>query len=159
MGDALAICLMELAGFSGKDFAKFHPGGNLGKRLYLRVQDLYADNLKPQVFEKALLKEVIMEITNKRLGATAVVDEAGKVLGMITDGDLRRMLEKDTSTIKITAANILSRNPKTILADELAVNALEMLRHNDISQLIVVNKSEIYLGILHIHDLVREGIV
>ena len=159
MGDALAICLMELAGFSGKDFAKFHPGGNLGKRLYLRVQDLYADNLKPQVLETASLKEVIMEITNKRLGATAVVNAAGKVTGMITDGDLRRMLEKDTSTIQITAADILCSNPKIIFADELAVNALEQLRHNDISQLIVVNKSEIYLGILHIHDLVREGIV
>lgn len=159
MGDALAICLMELAGFSGKDFAKFHPGGNLGKRLYLRVQDLYADNLKPQVLETASLKEVIMEITNKRLGATAVINAAGKVTGMITDGDLRRMLEKDTSTIQITAADILCSNPKIIFADELAVNALEQLRHNDISQLIVVNKSEIYLGILHIHDLVREGIV
>ncbi len=159
MGDALAICLMELAGFSGKDFAKFHPGGNLGKRLYLRVQDLYADNLKPQVLETASLKEVIMEISNKRLGATAVINAAGKVTGMITDGDLRRMLEKDTSTIQITAADILCSNPKIIFADELAVNALEQLRHNDISQLIVVNKSEIYLGILHIHDLVREGIV
>ena len=159
MGDALAICLMELAGFSGKDFAKFHPGGNLGKRLYLRVQDLYADNLKPQVLESASLKEVIMEITNKRLGATAVVSADGKVTGMITDGDLRRMLEKDTSILQIIAADILSSNPKTIFADELAVNALEQLRHNDISQLIVVNKSEIYLGILHIHDLVREGIV
>ena len=159
MGDALAICLMELAGFSGKDFAKFHPGGNLGKRLYLRVQDLYAYNLKPQVLESALLKEVIMEITNKRLGATAVINADGKVTGMITDGDLRRMLEKDTSILQIIAADILSSNPKTIFADELAVNALEQLRHNDISQLIVVNKSEIYLGILHIHDLVREGIV
>ena len=159
MGDALAICLMELAGFSGKDFAKFHPGGNLGKRLYLRVQDLYADNLKPQVLESASLKEVIMEITNKRLGATAVVNADGKVTGMITDGDLRRMLEKDTSILQIIATDILSSNPKTIFADELAVNALEQLRHNDISQLIVVNKSEIYLGILHIHDLVREGIV
>lgn len=159
MGDALAICLMELAGFSGKDFAKFHPGGNLGKRLYLRVQDLYSDNLKPQVLETASLKEVIMEISNKRLGATAVINAAGKVTGMITDGDLRRMLEKDTSTIQITAADILCSNPKIIFADELAVNALEQLRHNDISQLIVVNKSEIYLGILHIHDLVREGIV
>ena len=159
MGDALAICLMELAGFSGKDFAKFHPGGNLGKRLYLRVQDLYADNLKPQVLESASLKEVIMEITNKRLGATAVVSADGKVTGMITDGDLRRMLEKDTSILQIIAADIFSSNPKTIFADELAVNALEQLRHNDISQLIVVNKSEIYLGILHIHDLVREGIV
>ncbi len=159
MGDALAICLMELAGFTGQDFARFHPGGNLGKRLYLRVQDLYADNLKPQVLPTVGLKEVIMEITNKRLGATAVIDNEGKVAGMITDGDLRRMLEKEISHQNIRAADILTRNPKTIQADELAVNALDMLRHNDISQLIVINKSGIYLGILHIHDLVREGII
>jgi arabinose-5-phosphate isomerase len=159
MGDVLAICLMELAGFTGQDFAKFHPGGNLGKRLYLRVQDLYADNLQPQVLPTASLKEVIVEITNKRLGATAVVTEDGQVTGMITDGDLRRMLEKSDRLDNVTAENILSKNPKTILSDELAVNALEMLRHNDISQLIVVNKSGTYLGILHLHDLVREGII
>ena len=159
MGDALAVCLMELAGFTGQDFAKFHPGGNLGKRLYLRVQDLYADNLQPQVLPSATLKEVIVEITNKRLGATAVVTAEGKILGMITDGDLRRMLEKSDSLENISAADILTSNPKTIQPDELAVNALDMLRNNDISQLIVINKSETYLGILHIHDLVREGII
>lgn len=159
MGDVLAICLMELAGFSGQDFARFHPGGNLGKRLYLRVQDLYADNLKPRVLPTASLKEVIMEITNKRLGATAVINEQGEIEGMITDGDLRRMLEKGGYTDTITAQEVLTRNPKTILSDELAVHALDQLRHNDISQLIVVNKSGIYLGILHLHDLIREGIV
>ena len=100
-----------------------------------------------------------MEITNKRLGATAVIAEDGRILGMITDGDLRRMLEKDFSNTNVIAADIMSKSPKTIYADELAVHALEQLRHNDISQLIVVNKSEIYLGILHIHDLIREGIV
>ncbi len=159
MGDALAVCLMELKGFSGQDFARFHPGGNLGKRLYLRVQDLYADNLKPQVLPSAGLKEVIMEMTNKRLGATAVISEDGKPIGMITDGDLRRMLEKNPDHTTIKAEQIQTKNPKTIFSDELAVNALELLRNNDISQLIVINKAGIYLGILHIHDLVREGIV
>ncbi len=159
MGDVLAICLMELAGFTGQDFAKFHPGGNLGKRLYLRVQDLYTLNPQPMVLPTASLKEVIVEITNKRLGATTVVHKDGSIQGMITDGDLRRMLEKSSSLDNITAADILSKNPKTILYDELAVNALEMLRHNDISQLIVVNSAGTYLGILHLHDLVKEGII
>lgn len=159
MGDVLAICLMELSGFSGQDFAKFHPGGNLGKRLYLRVQDLYTLNAQPKVLPSASLKEVIVEITQKRLGATAVVDRGGKVQGMITDGDLRRMLEKSNSLENISAADILNKNPKTIVHDELAVNALEMLRKHDISQLIVVNNTGTYLGILHLHDLVKEGIL
>jgi len=159
MGDILAVCLMNLAGFSGQDFARFHPGGNLGKRLYLRVSDLYADNLQPKVLLSASLKEVIMEITNKRLGATAVVSHDGKPAGMITDGDLRRMLEKTLDITNITANDICTENPKTVLSDELAVNALQILRHNDISQLIVVNKTGVYVGILHIHDLVKEGII
>ncbi|MDB5192605.1 MAG: KpsF/GutQ family protein [Segetibacter sp.] len=159
MGDALAVCLMELAGFTGQDFARFHPGGNLGKRLYLRVQDLYADNPKPSVLPTATLRETILEITKKRLGATAVIDKEGHLLGMITDGDLRRMLEKNESLDNITAADILSPNPKTIYSDELAVKALDELRKHDINQLVVINKTETYLGILHLHDLVREGIV
>jgi arabinose-5-phosphate isomerase len=159
MGDAIAICLMELAGFTGNDFARFHPGGNLGKRLYLRVQDLYGDNAKPAVLPTATLREVILEITRKRLGATAVVTEEGILLGMITDGDLRRMLEKNEPLENILAKDILSKNPKTITAEELAVNALEQLRKNDVNQLVVVNKSNVYLGILHLHDLVKEGIV
>lgn len=159
MGDALAVCLMQKAGFNGVDFAKFHPGGNLGKRLYLRVKDLYLLNIRPQVLPKAGLKEIIVQITKGRLGATAVVSEAGKITGIITDGDLRRMLEKSEKLENIKAEDILTPLPKTIFVDELAVNALELLRSNDISQLIVTNKHENYLGILHLHDLVKEGIV
>jgi arabinose-5-phosphate isomerase len=159
MGDALAVCLMELAGFNGQDFARYHPGGNLGKRMYLRVQDLYADNPKPQVLPTAELREIIMEITQKRLGATAVIGEEGNILGIITDGDLRRMLTKGKSLDNIKAADILSTNPKTILPDELAVKALETLRTHDISQLLVLNNKGVYLGMLHLHDLVKEGIV
>ncbi|MCW3086976.1 MAG: arabinose 5-phosphate isomerase [Sediminibacterium sp.] len=158
MGDVLAVCLMQLNGFSGQDFAKFHPGGNLGKRLYLRVADLYKNNDKPQVLATATLKEVIVEITEKRLGVTAVTDEAEHVIGLITDGDLRRMLEKNDNIRSITAKDILTPHPKTIAPSLLAVEALDELRNNDISQLVVAENG-IYLGILHIHDLVREGIV
>jgi len=158
MGDALAVALMELNGFSGKDFAKYHPGGNLGKRLYLRVEDLCKNNLKPKVLPTSSLKEVIVEITAKRLGVTAVVDENNKIKGIITDGDLRRMLEKSSNIEFITANDILSPNPKTINPDILAVEALEVLRRNDISQLLVEENGN-YIGILHLHDLVREGII
>jgi arabinose-5-phosphate isomerase len=158
MGDVLAVCLMHLNGFSGEDFAKFHPGGNLGKRLYLRVADLYTANGKPSVLPDALLKEVIVEITQKRLGVTAVVDNSGKLVGIITDGDLRRMLERTENIRTVTAKDILSLSPKTIAPSLLAVEALDLLRNNDISQLIVAEDGK-YLGILHIHDLVREGIV
>ena len=158
MGDAIAVCLMEKRGFSGNDFAKIHPGGNLGKRLYLRVQDLYSRNAPPQVSSQATLKEVIVEISAKRLGATAVVDD-GNLTGLITDGDLRRMLEKSSSVDTISATDILSTNPKTIIADELAVNALDKMRSYDINQLVVVDASGKYFGILHIHDLIREGII
>ncbi len=158
MGDVLAVCLMELNGFSGHDFAKYHPGGNLGKRLYLRVADLCANNEQPKVQAQASLKEVIVEITEKRLGVTAVVNDKDEVIGIITDGDLRRMLEKTNELSAITAADILSKNPKTIEPSMLAVEALEVLRENDISQLLVAENGK-YLGILHIHDLVREGII
>jgi arabinose-5-phosphate isomerase len=159
MGDAIAVCLMELRGFNGNDFARIHPGGNLGKRLYLRVKDLYMASAKPMVKRTASLREVIVEITEKRLGATAVISDEGLIEGIITDGDLRRMLEKSESLQNITAQNILTLNPKAINADELAVNALEKLRTHDISQLIVIDNNQKYLGILHLHDLVREGIV
>ncbi len=158
MGDVLAVCLMQLNGFSDQDFARFHPGGNLGKRLYLRVSDLYVQNEQPAVLPEATLKEVIVEITEKRLGVTAVVDEQNQVLGIITDGDLRRMLENTDDYRSLKAADILSKDPKLIAPDMLAVEALEMLRNNDISQLVVADKG-IYLGIIHLHDLVREGIV
>lgn len=159
MGDAIAACLMEKAGFKGEDFARFHPGGNLGKRLYLRVKDLYTFNAKPTVSPSAGLKEIIVQITKGRLGATAVVSEDGKLKGIITDGDLRRMLEKSDALQDIKAEDILATNPLTISPDELAVTALELLRNNDISQLIVINKNKNYLGMLHLHDLVKEGIV
>jgi arabinose-5-phosphate isomerase len=159
MGDAIAVCLMELRGFNGNDFARIHPGGNLGKRLYLRVKDLYMASAKPMVKRTASLREVIVEITEKRLGATAVISDEGLIEGIITDGDLRRMLEKSESLQNITAQNILTLNPKAMNADELAVNALEKLRTHDISQLIVIDNNQKYLGILHLHDLVREGIV
>lgn len=158
MGDVLAVCLMELNGFSGQDFARFHPGGNLGKRLYLRVSDLYTFNEKPAVLLTASLKEVIVEITKKRLGVTAVVDDNNQVIGIITDGDLRRMLEKNDDIRSITAKDIFSPHPTTIDPSLLAIEALDVLRNNDISQLAVAENG-IYLGILHIHDLVREGIV
>ena len=158
MGDVLAVCLMQLKGFTGQDFAKYHPGGNLGKRLYLRVADLYTANEKPQVLASASLKEVIVEITEKRLGVTAVTNSANQVTGIITDGDLRRMLERSDNLQLITAKDILSANPKTIEPSLLAVEALDVLRNNNISQLIVAENGQ-YLGILHIHDLVREGIV
>lgn len=158
MGDVLAVCLMQLNGFSGQDFAKFHPGGNLGKRLYLRVADLYTTNERPTVFLSTPLKEVIVEITKKRLGVTAVLDTHNQLVGIITDGDLRRMLEKSDNIQSITAKDILSLNPKTVHPSLLAVEALDILRNHDISQLIVEENGD-YLGILHIHDLVREGIV
>lgn len=158
MGDALAVCLMELNGFTGDDFAKFHPGGMLGKKLYLRVKDLYEDNGKPMVYPGSSLKDVIVEISEKRLGATAVVDDKGKVLGIITDGDIRRMLEHGEDLNSIKAKDIFSPSPKTIEPGELAVTALDILRQNDISQLIVT-KDGIYQGMLHLHELVKEGIV
>lgn len=158
MGDALAVALMELKGFNTADFARYHPGGNLGKRLYLRVEDLFDKTTAPKVKVNASLKEVIVEMTSKRLGATAVVDENDIIKGIITDGDLRRMLEKNMFSNEILAKDIYSLNPKTIEPETLAIEALELMRKNDISQLIVA-KDDVYLGILHLHYLVREGIV
>jgi arabinose-5-phosphate isomerase len=158
MGDALAIVLMELKGFGSDDFAKFHPGGMLGKKLYLRVSDLYIHNEKPSVKEDASLKEVIVEISTKRLGATAVVNSQGRCTGIITDGDLRRMLEKDIPVNSAIAVDIMTKNPKAINADQLAVDALDIMRKKDITQLLVKNGDD-YLGILHLHDLIREGLI
>ncbi|HEY0432408.1 MAG TPA: KpsF/GutQ family sugar-phosphate isomerase [Chitinophagaceae bacterium] len=158
MGDALAVCLMEQKGFSREDFARFHPGGMLGKKLYLRVADLVAQNEQPKVDTGTGLKQVIVEMTRKRLGATAVTDTANNLKGIITDGDLRRMLEKNHLSDHITAESIMSTNPKTIQPDELAVNALELMRKHEISQLVVV-QGEKYLGMLHIHDLLKEGFI
>jgi arabinose-5-phosphate isomerase len=157
MGDALAVTLMELKGFGSDDFAKFHPGGMLGKKLYLRVADLFIQNEKPEVGADADISNVIMEMTKKRLGATAVTDNK-KLLGIITDGDLRRMLEKKFSFDKITAKDIMTVNPKSIEADELAVDALDRMRKNNISQLVVLQNGH-YAGLLHLHDLIREGLI
>jgi arabinose-5-phosphate isomerase len=158
MGDALAVALMELKGFNTADFARYHPGGNLGKRLYLRVEDLFDKTTAPKVLMNATLKEVIVEITTKRLGATAVVDENNVLQGIITDGDLRRMLEKNIMSNDIIAKDIYSVNPKNISPETLAIVALELMRKHDISQLVITNNNQ-YLGILHLHDLMREGIV
>jgi arabinose-5-phosphate isomerase len=159
MGDALAICLMELSGFGGQDFARFHPGGNLGKKLYLRVRDLYVHNQKPAIAATAKLKEIIMAISGSRLGVTAVTDPEKTLLGVITDGDLRRMLEKDLPLEGVTAAGIMTIHPKKIAPDAMAVQALETLRKHDITQLAVTDENNQYLGILHLHDLIKEGLI
>jgi arabinose-5-phosphate isomerase len=158
MGDALAICLMEMKGFQSDDFAKFHPGGTLGKKLYLRVSDLYIHNEKPAVFASQSLKEAIVEMTRKRLGVTAVIDKENNLLGIITDGDLRRMLEKSVAIDSIKVMDIMTSNPQTIEPDMLAVEALDMLRKKEISQLVVAEKGK-YIGIIHLHDLVKEGLI
>lgn len=158
MGDAIAVCLMEKRGFELEDFAKLHPGGTLGKKLYLRVGDLYPDNEKPEVKTDQSVKEVIMEITRKRLGVAAVTGTDGKLVGIITDGDLRRMLEKSDTIQHIRAVDIMSLNPKTISPSEMAVNALDLMRQNEIMQLVVAEDGN-YLGILHLHDLVKEGLI
>jgi arabinose-5-phosphate isomerase len=148
---------MEQKGFNVADFAKLHPGGALGKKLYLRVSDLYVDNEKPQVQPEQSLKEVIVEMTKKRLGVTAVIDGNEQLLGIITDGDLRRMLEKNGLDF-IKAEDIMTKNPKTIEPSEMAVNALDIMRQNEIVHLAVVENKK-YLGIIHLHDLVKEGLL
>jgi arabinose-5-phosphate isomerase len=158
MGDVIAICLMEIKGFSTEDFAKFHPGGTLGKKLYLRVSDLIINNEKPAVKENSPLKDVIIEITKKRLGAAVILDDKEFVLGIITDGDLRRMLEKNLFTTDVKAKDIMTLHPKTIESSQLAVNALDIMRKKNITQLIVLENNR-YAGIVHLHDLVREGII
>ncbi len=157
MGDALAISLLECRGFTSGDFAKYHPGGSLGKMLYLKVEDVAAINEKPVVQLTDGIRAIIMEISSKRLGATAVLD-GEKLAGIITDGDLRRMLEKETSVDKMTAANIMNPNPKTIEKSELAVNALNLMRQKNITQLLIVDNAS-YFGVVHLHDILREGII
>ena len=158
MGDALAICLMEMKGFGTADFAKFHPGGMLGKKLYLRVTDLSSQNERPAVLSNATISQVIVEMTQKRLGTTAVIEGDNMVAGIITDGDLRRMLEKASDFSELQAKDIMSKNPATVGADILAVNALETMKTKNISQLIVIENGR-YAGIIHLHDLIREGII
>lgn len=158
IGDAMAMALLNLRGFSSQDFARFHPGGSLGKRLYLRVGDLSKNNLKPQVKADTPVKNVIIEISEKMLGVTAVVNN-GEIIGVITDGDLRRMLIKEDNISQLTAKDIMSVNPKRVQLEEMAVSALEIMEKNDITQLLVVDEENNYAGIVHIHDLTKEGII
>ncbi|MBQ6770821.1 MAG: KpsF/GutQ family sugar-phosphate isomerase [Bacteroidales bacterium] len=156
MGDALALVLMRCRGFSTADFAKFHPGGALGKQLYLRVKDLYTRNERPDVGPDDSLAQVIIEMTSKRLGATVVTDNE-EIIGIITDGDLRRMLMKYPDIEHVKATQIMTCNPKTIEASALVVDALHKMRENSITQLPVVHEGK-YLGIIHLHDILKEGI-
>lgn len=156
IGDALAICLLELNNFSSKDFAKYHPGGALGKKLYLRVSDLVSKNELPKVVPTTPIKDVIIEISKKRLGTTAVLKN-DKIVGIITDGDLRRMLKDNNDISTLTAQDIMSKNPKTINSDEMAIKALETMENNSITQLLVEDNSK-YVGVVHLHDLLKEGI-
>ena len=157
IGDALAVCLLELRGFSSNDFAKYHPGGALGKKLYLRVQDISSVNEKPKVSPTTNIKDVIIEITEKMLGVAAVV-EHNKITGIITDGDLRRMLSKVDDFSSLTANDIMSANPKRINVEAMAIEALEVMETNGISQLLVEENGN-YAGVIHLHDLIKEGII
>lgn len=158
MGDVLAVCLMELNGFSGDDFAKFHPGGALGKQLYLHVSDLLMGGQAPKVSKAASIRDVIVEMTEKRLGATAVLNDDDSIYGIITDGDLRRMLEKQEDINQLQASDICTVAPKSISSDVLAIDALDLLRQYGITQLLVMEEGR-YKGILHLHDLVKEGLI
>lgn len=156
IGDALAVCLLDLNDFGSKDFAKYHPGGSLGKKLYLRVSDLVERNEKPQVLPTTSVKDVLMEISEKRLGATAVI-ENNTIVGIITDGDIRRMLNSTNDFSNLKASDIMSANPKSIDIDAMAVDTLHTMESNNISQ-ILVQKNGNYAGVVHLHDLIKEGI-
>lgn len=158
MGDAIAIALLSLKGFSQEHFARFHPGGSLGKKMFLRVQDVIAKNSKPKVYESHDIRSVIIEISGNRLGATAVVDDNENLVGIITDGDLRRMLENNNWITDMHASDIMTGHPKYIQYDALAIEALNMMKKHSITQLIVLDKNN-YKGIIHLHDLIREGIL
>jgi len=157
VGDALAICLLEIRGFTSTDFAKYHPGGALGKRLYLRVSDIVVNNQKPEVDINTSVKEVIVEISKKMLGVTAVTKN-GKLVGIVTDGDIRRMLNKYDNISGLTATDIMTSNPKTISTGVLAIEALELMQDKGISQLLVVDGKK-YVGVVHLHNLIKEGII
>jgi arabinose-5-phosphate isomerase len=158
LGDALAVSLLEIRDFSSRDFAEYHPGGALGKQLYLKVSDVYTHNELPLVKANTPLKDVILEISSKRLGCTAVIDENKNLLGIITDGDLRRMLEKNTNLADIKATDIMTRTPKRIEKDEFAVKALHQMQESNITQLAVMDGEQV-VGFVHLHDLLKEGIV
>ncbi|ATA78026.1 KpsF/GutQ family sugar-phosphate isomerase [Capnocytophaga canimorsus] len=157
LGDALAVCLLKMKNFGSSDFAKYHPGGALGKRLYLKVADIVANNQKPEVTPDADIRKVIVEISEKMLGVTAVMD--GQIIaGIVTDGDIRRMLNKNDSISGLTAKDIMTKNPKTIDSETLAVDALELMETNKITQLLVTEKGN-YAGVIHLHNLIQEGII
>lgn len=158
IGDAISVCLLELRGFTAEDFAKYHPGGALGKQLTLKLEAIAQKNSVPKVVESASIKEVIYEISSKRLGATVVVNSNNKITGIITDGDIRRMIEKGSDIQSLNAKDIMGHNPKTIQKNELAIRGLEMLESKNITQLIVVDENENYFGMVHFHDLIREGL-
>lgn len=158
LGDALAMALLGLRGFSSGDFAQYHPGGALGKQLYLTVADLYIKNPSPAVDQNTSIRGIIMEITSKRLGATAVLSADGKVEGIITDGDLRRMLESSLNLESLTARDIMNESPRSIEPNELAIESFNKMRELSISQLLVIEDGK-YLGMIHIHDLIREGFI
>lgn len=159
LGDALATSLLALRGFSPQDFAQFHPGGALGKQLYLRVSDLYPQNEQPAVQEEDTLQQTILEMTSKRLGATAVLNEEGQLCGIVTDGDLRRMLEKGSGFDNLLARDIMTAGPKTITENAMAVKALQLMRKSSITQLVVTDEQGRYKGFVHLHDLIREGLI
>jgi arabinose-5-phosphate isomerase len=158
MGDLMAIAFMEIKGFNSKDFAKFHPGGNLGKRLTLTTGAIAKQNTQPSVKASTSLKEVINVISKSRMGATVVLDDTGAIIGMITDGDIRRMLEQHNSIQDLTAADIFHKKPITISSDTLAIEAFDLMKAHDISQLIVADEAH-YKGMIHMHDLMKEGIL
>ena len=158
LGDALAVCLLELRNFSSRDFAEYHPGGSLGKQLYLKVSDIYLQHKLPAVSADTPLKDVIIEISSKRLGCTSVLDGNNNLLGIITDGDLRRMLQKNIALNDVKAKDIMTPNPKTIQKDEYAVKALHLMQEANITQLVVMEEEKV-TGFIHLHDLLKEGIV
>ena len=158
MGDALAVSLMKIKGFTGEDFARYHPGGTLGKKLFMRVSDLIANNAIPKVYPETPLPETVIEMTSKLMGATVVVNPDDTIYGIITDGDLRRMLASKQPINGVFARDICSHSPRQISPDALAVEALEHMRKNDITHL-VVSENNHYIGILHLHDLVKEGLI
>ncbi len=158
IGDALAVCLLELRGFTAQDFARYHPGGSLGKKLYLTVGDIMNPKLLPKVKANDSIQRSIITISANRLGATAVMADNDEFIGIITDGDVRRMVEKGESFNKLQAKDIMTHHPKTVDADELAVNAYEMMEKNEITQLPVLRNGQ-YIGMVHIHDIMREGVV
>ncbi len=158
IGDALAVCLLKLRGFSNEDFARVHPGGALGKKLYMRVSDICSGQNPPLVRTSAKIRAIILEISSKRLGATAVLDDSNKLVGIITDGDLRRMLANNNSVDTITAKEIMSVNPKTVDKDEMAINAFSLMEQNKITQLVVTTDGN-YMGMIHLHDILKEGVV